>query len=398
MRKRTIRIRRKEFLARERKRKNCQNRLLIGLFLVFVFGGTLATLIVPAREFSDRENRALEQFPKISMETILDGTFARDYETYLSDQFPLRDAWISIKAGMERLIGKQEIKDIYYAADDYLIESHKGVFDTEQAQRNITYLADFLNSQKTNFQEGHITAMVIPNAVEILKEKLPQNAPDSGEAAYLQKIANAVGSDVWFDSASVLNAHKEEYLYYRTDHHWTTLAAFYTYEAWAKAHGFEPASLELYTRETLTDSFMGTIESKVGTDVVPDKIERFMRADAAKYLLDYNNGQKTGNDLYAMETLSTKDKYGVFFGGNQPIIKATVNNGSERKLLVIKDSYAHCFIPFTFEHYGQVDFIDLRYFNQSLQEHMETSGYTDLLFLYNAAGFAEDVSLLKLKN
>lgn len=294
-------------------------------------------------------------------------------------------------------MGKQEIKDIYYAEDGYLIESHKGSFDTTLAEQNIQYLSEFLDSQKENFKSGRITAMVVPNAVEILQEKLPENAPDSGEAAYLEKVAQVAG-EYWFDSASVLKEHKDEYLYYRTDHHWTTLAAFYTYEAWASEKGFSAAPLESYTIENLTEDFKGTIESKVGTNVVPDTIQRFMLMDAASYTLDYNNGQQTKTDLYAMETLETKDKYSVFFGGNQPIIRTTIDNDSNRRLLVIKDSYAHCFIPFTFENFSQVDFIDLRYFNTSLKEHLAASDYTDLLFLYNASGFAEDTSLIKLKN
>ena len=114
------------------------------------------------------------------------------------------------------------------------------------------------------------------------------------------------------------------------------------------------------------------------------------------YTLDYNNGQKSSDDLYDRSYLEGKDKYSVFFGGNQPVIRASIKNNSARKLLVIKDSYAHCFLPFTFEDFSEVDFIDIRYFNESLKNYLETSDYTDLLFLYNASGFAEDVSLAKL--
>ena len=133
-------------------------------------------------------------------------------------------------------------------------------------------------------------------------------------------------------------------------------------------------------------------------EVVPDTIQSFVKKDLPSYTLDYNNGQKTSEDLYDRSYLETKDKYSVFFGGNQPVIRATIKNGSDRKLLVIKDSYAHCFLPFTFEDYSEVDFIDIRYFNESLKSYLEKSDYTDLLFLYNASGFAEDVSLAKLNS
>ena len=394
--KRKKRLRRKEYLALERKKKDRQNKVLTGLFLALVFGGTAATFLVPKREFSDRENRALQQFPKASVDSVLNGEFESDYETYLSDQFPGRDGWIRVKTEAELAMGKDEIKNIYFAKDDYLIESHEGSFTTDTAEKNIGYLAAFLKSQENRFETGRITAMIVPNAVEILKDKLPKYAPDSGESAYLSKIQAAVPASMWFDASSVLAEHKDEYIYYRTDHHWTTLGAWYAYQAWAETKGFSPAPLSDYTVETLTTDFKGTIESKVGVDVVPDTIQSFMKKDLPAYTLDYNNGQKSSDDLYDRSYLEGKDKYRVFFGGNQPVIRASIKNNSARKLLVIKDSYAHCFLPFTFEDFSEVDFIDIRYFNESLKNYLETSDYTDLLFLYNASGFAEDVSLAKL--
>lgn len=396
--KRKKRLRRKEFLALERKKKKRQNKIVGSIFLTLIFGGAFITVIVPKREFSDRENRSLQEFPKLSFDTVISGEFEEDYETYLSDQFPGRDQWIRVKAEAELAMGKTEIKDIYFARDNYLIESHNGSFTTDTAGKNIHYLADFLKDQEKNFEPGHITAMIVPNAVEILKDKLPKNAPDCGEGEYIDKIKEALPEDMWFDCTSVLKEHKEEYIYYRTDHHWTTLGAFYTYEAWAKEKGFSPSDISAYTAENLTEEFKGTIESKVGTTVVPDTIQRFVKADCPSYTLDYNNGQEIRTDIYDSSYLETKDKYSVFFGGNQPIICASIENGSDRKLVVLRDSYAQCFLPFTFEDFSEVDVIDLRYFNESIHDYLESSDYTDLLILYNAAGFAEDVSMIKLGN
>lgn len=392
------RLRRKEFLAQERKKKDWQNRFLISLFLAVIFGGTVSTFWVSKKDFSDRENRALQQFPKLTVSSAVSGEFEKKYETYLSDQFPGRDGWIRVKAETELAMGKQEIKGIYYAEDDYLIESHRGSFNTDTASANIGYLRNFLDAQVEKFGPEHMTVMVVPNAVEVLKDKLPSNAPKSGEREFLTKLEAAVPKEMWFDAFSVLKEHQDEYIYYRTDHHWTTLGAFYTYEAWAEEKGLSPSPFSAYTLEALTDSFRGTIESKVGTNVVPDTIQRFMKAQEASYTLDYGSGQEVRTDLYVMDYLDTKDKYSVFFGGNQPIVRASIENESNRRLLVIKDSYAHCFLPFAFESFSTVDFIDLRYFNESLNEYLEKNSYTDLLFLYNASGFAEDVSLIKLGN
>lgn len=378
--------------------KKVQNWIVTILFLAVIFGTTALTILHKPQDFSERENRALAQLPIPTVDSVFSGDFASDYETYLSDQFVGRDQWISLKTRVERMAGKQEIKDVYYARDNYLIESHNGTFETDQAKTNIRLLAQFAEIYRSQFPEEHMTVMVVPNAVEVLDYLLPLYAPDSGERAYLDAIEAALPEGVWFESEPVLKDHVEDQLYYRTDHHWTTLAAFYVYEAWADSLGLSTAGLSTYTRETLTTDFLGTIESKVGGTVTPDSIQRFVPANPAAYTVNYNNGHDTGTDLYHMDMLETKDKYAVFFGGNQGLVQVNVDNGQARKLLVVKDSYANCFVPFAFENFGQVDMVDVRYYNGSLSELIGTGEYTDLLFLYNASGFAEDVSLQRLLN
>ena len=150
-----------------------QNWTIIVLFLLMIFVPTLITLVKPDTGFSEKENRVLAQMPKLNAEDIFNGTFSRDYETYLSDQFFARNQWIGLKTSVERGMGKQESNDIYFAQDDYLIEKHSGVFTTSLAQQNISYLAAFLNEQSGLLGTEHVKALIAPNAVAILKEKLP---------------------------------------------------------------------------------------------------------------------------------------------------------------------------------------------------------------------------------
>ena len=375
-----------------------QNWVIIILFLVLIFGMTGVSLLKPDREFSEKENRSLAQSPMLSVEDYFSGAFAKDYEAYITDQFILRDEWIGMKTKVERAVGKQEINDIYFAKDDYLIEKHTGSFTTDTAKRNISSLAQFMQFCEEKYGEGHVTAMVVPNAVKVLEDKLPPFASPFDEAAYMGEIRDALPRGTWFDSLSVLEKHSQEELYYRTDHHWKTLAAFYVYEAWAKSVGLTPPAVTEYQVETVTEDFQGTIEAKVGGETVRDSIQTFRLKEEAPYTLRYNRQEDTTDDLYHREALDTREKYNVYFGGNQPIVEADIQNESERRLLVIKDSYAHCFLPFTFHDFGEVDFVDLRYFNESLKELLESKEYTDILFLYNASGFAEDPSVAKLNH
>ncbi|MDO5345182.1 MAG: DHHW family protein [Lachnospiraceae bacterium] len=369
---------------------------IVTIFLLLIFGFTAASLLKPDTEFSENENRSLAQKPALSWDSLLSGAFSQEYEEYLTDQFLLRDQWIGLKTKAERLTFRQEINDVYFAADDYLIEKHTGTFETDRAKANITFLASFFEKMKKTYDTGHLTAMVVPNAVDILRDKLPPFASPYDEEQYLDQIEAALPREVWFDASSVLRQHKEEPVYYRTDHHWKTLGAFYVFEQWAEEKNLGQISEEDFRIETVTDSFEGTIASKVGTEVVPDTIELYRPREEVPYLLTYNQSDDIRSSVYQERALDTKDKYAVYYGGNYGLVEASMQSDTGRRLLVIKDSYAHCFVPFAMQLFDEVDMLDLRYFNQSLSEYMEKGNYTDILFLYNASGFAEDTSLAKL--
>lgn len=375
-----------------------QNIAVIAVFLCMVFGMTIWTMVTPSREFSERENRALAQMPEPSVESCFSGKFEKDFETYLTDQFPMRDGWISAKTAIEKATLKTESKDIYFADDDYLIEAHSKSFTAPSANANIGYLKNFMETCVETYGKDHATAMVVPNAVDILRDHLPKYASPYDEEVYLQKVADAMPEGTWFDSGSVLREHKNIQLYYRTDHHWTTEAAYYVYAAWAEEKGLSPLALSDYKKKTLTDGFFGTVDAKVGGRNRSDTIHVYIPKKKEKYQVNYVAKNETADDIYQYDYLKIRDKYSVYFGGNQSLVEVKTDSKSKRKLLVVQDSYAHCFIPFTLHDFKEVDFVDLRYYSESLKEYMEKGDYTDVLFLYNAAGFAEDNSLIKLGN
>ncbi len=372
---------------------------IITLFLVLIFGFAAASLIAPKRTFSETENRTLQTMPAPKADEVFSGKFGEKYEQYLSDQFPGRDGWIAVKTGVERAALRQDSKGVYFAADDYLIETHEGVFDTEQARAGIADLSAFLGQLPETCDSGHLTAMVVPNAVDILKDKLPPFAAPYDEEVYLEKIKDSLPDGVWYDAGDVLRrmAGEGEQVYYRTDHHWTTGAAFEVFADWAKGRGLGTFTAEDYNITAVSDTFEGTIAAKVAQTSVQDTIEIYEPVSASPLQVTYN-GTETKDTVYAPDKLETRDQYAVFFGGNNAIVETRIRHSEpkRRSLLVLKDSYAHCFVPFTFSCFDRVDMVDLRYYNQPLEELMEEKQYTDILILYNAAGFAEDVSLAKL--
>lgn len=375
-----------------------QPYITIFIFCILIFGFTAATFIKTPSEFSETENRVLAQKPDMKAEPILNGEFEAKYEEYLTDQFILRDNWIGLKTSVERMLLKRESKDIYFADNDYLIEKHTDSFTSDTAKHNITVLAKFVQQYKGQFGSENISVMIVPNAVNILRDKLPPFASPYNEDEYLEQISKTLPKEVWFDTVQILKVHNEEELYYRTDHHWKTLAAFYVYQEWAKEQGYYMSEFSDYEIETVTNNFEGTIQSKLGIKTEGDTIELFLPKEEVSYTVYKENSNDTGNSIYDYSALDTKDKYAVYFGGNQSFMKINTKSDSGRKILVIKDSYANCFIPFMLGEFSEIDVLDLRYTNRKLSELISEGEYTDLLILYNASGFAEDISISKLMN
>lgn len=380
------------------KAKKQQSRVTVIVFCFLIFGFAAATVLKPPSEFSETENRILTGRPKLKADAVLNGDFEADYEEYLTDQFVGRNQWIALKTSVERLLLKRESKDIYFAQDGYLIEKHSGSYTTQMAERNIAALTEFVQQYGERFEAGHMTVLIVPNAVDILQDKLPAFADHGGGSGYLEQISEGLPEDVWFDAASVLREHTDEELYYRTDHHWKTLAAFYVYQAWTGKQGYFIPELTDYDIQTVTDSFEGTVQSKLGIQTAGDTIQLFTPIKEPDYTVYKESDGKTENNLYDYGALDTKDKYAVYFGGNDPFMQITTEAESGRKILVIKDSYANCFIPFMLGEFQEIDVVDLRYTNRRLSELIAEGGYTDLMVLYNASGFAEDMSITKLTN
>lgn len=380
----------------ERKKK-WKSRVTVLLFCMLIGGFGIATIVKPSKKFSETENRVLKQKPKIRIESLLNGEFETDYEEYLTDQFIFRDDWIGLKTSVEKMLLKKESKDIYFAKDHYLIEKHSDSFTTDMAQRNRRLLFQFAKQYQGQFGKEHMSVMIVPNAVDILESKLPAFASPYNEDEYLDKIAETLLDGIWFDTASILKEHANEDLFYRTDHHWKTLAACYVYQEWAKKKGYDVPEITDYKRKTVTDHFEGTIQSKLGMKTTGDTIELFFPKEEIDYTVQYDKNE-IKDSLYEYSALNTKDKYAVYFGGNHSFVKIRTKSDHARKILVIKDSYANCFIPFMIGDFQEIDVLDIRYTNQKLSELIKKGGYTDLLVLYNASGFAEDMSITKLIN
>jgi len=374
---------------------------------IAVFGTTLAALFLGAvlhkpTEFSETENRYLGQMPKLTTAKLLDGSFMKDYETFITDQFPNRSFFMGVKTAAERLRGRSDDNGVYFGKEGYLFGKYDGaMFESETAKNNISAVAEFVKMYADKFGKEHFKIALAPSSSEILKDKLPANAPVYNQTGFIDKIKKEAGEDYVIDLGENLKKHANEYIYFRTDHHWTTLGAYYGYEAIASGLGLEVQPLEKLTGETVSNDFLGTYDSKVNTGitggVIPDDITIYSSAEIDKAGMMWDNDKdKTFDSIYKMDALKGKDKYTVFFGGNHSVTDIKTGNKTGKTLLVIKDSFAHNLAPFLIKDYDRIIMLDLRYFNKSLKKYLTENEITDLLVLYSTPDFAEDANIGRL--
>ena len=209
-------------------------------------------------------------------------------------------------------------------------------------------------------------------------------------------IANTVGADIPFcdPTQAYFEQADREPLFFRTDHHWTVYGAFAAYQAWARSVGLTPLQMEDYTAKTVSADFLGTLYSKANLPwIQPEKLEIFEPKQKNPCQVTAENGKIKLNSLYDSSFLEGRDKYSYFLGGNHPVTEVTTSVKNGRNLLILKDSYAHSFVPFLTAHFETITLVDPRYFKEDLFAWMEGKGFTDILVIYNAATFAEDAIL-----
>ncbi len=371
-----------------------RNRRLQGKYLSWLLIGAIvlclaAGFVVKDREFSDSENRRLAQWPEFSVSAILDGSYLKGMGNYISDQFPGRDGWISLNLKLNQLLGQKESSGVYLCEDDYLMQIPAEP-NQEQHERNLKAI----NSFAEKHPDLNMVMTVAPNAVTVLADKLPENAPVRDQISDLYHIADTLTGVKVVDVTQTLKAHSKEYLYYRTDHHWTSLAAYYAFQTIAPELDITAPALEEYTIYPVSTTFEGTLSSKSGSHSALDTVEIMVPKVGAEYYVTYNSDNNTNIcSLYHRPALDVKDHYTVFFGGNYSRVDITTTVNRERNLLVFKDSYANCMIQFLYPYFDHIVMIDPRYYYDNVEHVITSRSITDVLFLYNADTFLGDTSL-----
>lgn len=369
------------------------DRFLMVFFIFAIFLIMIINILTKDKSFSEIENRTLTTMPKFTISSFMNGDFSEDFSSYINDNFAGRNGFLSIKTSFEKLLGKTKINSVYLGKKNYLIQSF-----TEASEEETSAKINAINSFFNEHSNLNTNIMLVPTATKVLEEYLPPFSVNDDELALIDKVFSQLNeSIIKINPYNALYENKDNYVYYKTDHHWTSNGAYIAYTEFCKALGLTAKSKDEFDIVNVTDKFYGSLSSKIGVlGNTSDSIELYV-PKYSPMVVNYISEQFKSSTLFKSEALNTKDKYEVFTGGNHPLINIKSTGDPSKKLLLIKDSYANCFLPFLTSHYGEIFVVDLRYYYDNINTLIENNSITDLLFLFNANTFNSDDSILNIQ-
>ena len=381
-------LKRRKKILRERSAKIYFKITLIFLLFMAVACGFL--IFQPDKEYSASENRMLAQKPEFSLANLASGKFMTDMEDYVTDQFFFRDQWISLKVLEDMALGKRESNGVYIGKQGYLMQVPENNPNMDDVQNTLDRIRDFAQRH----QDINTVMSLVPNAAYISTQLMPANAPVRDQSQDIALAQDTVGSFLNFvDLTETMSSHRDEAIYYKTDHHWTSLGARYAFDTLYTALGIQQPAQD-YTIYPVTHTFSGTLASKSGYNRSQDTIDIYVPKDVnTEYVVNYvEEGEKTAS-MYESSALDQKDQYEVFFGGNHSRVDITSSLDENKNLLIFKDSYANSLIPFLQPYFRSIIVIDPRYYYDDIDSLITDNSITDILFLYNVDTFMTDTSL-----
>ena len=404
--------------------KKSLNLITAILFALIIFGFSAAFIILPDSDFSEDENRKLQLLPKFSFAALAGGEYSSDMTDYFADQFPARDLFVGIKGVAETALGRGENNGVLLGDDGQLavrlFSAYKSRFErTDEIdyfyEDNVTACLDAVNNFAQNSDLPLVTVLP-PRTLDVAASAFfyPTDISDSLGSLISETLTEETG---YIDLFPIMRERYEagEYVYMRTDHHWTSYGAYLTYCEIMKEFGMadDIIPMDSFSRETVED-FYGTTWSKAGYKFIPpDDIEIWSLGNEEDYITRcYSSKMVKGEDgkpLKVKESykefsgwmnrdyLCEKDKYAAFLDGTHNEQTVTLASGEEREtLLIAKDSFANTLVPFLSQHFDLV-ILNLAGKQADLSEAAEYYGCDKALIVYNCGNLIENNNLALVK-
>ena len=329
----------------------------------------------PAQAESEAERRPLDQWPGISTETVLDGSFMEDFESYTLDQFPLRDSFRQIKSVFHNYVMQYRDNNDIYIEDGYAIKLLYPLDETRVKANVQLFNNIYTNYLQKNGCKAYVA--VVPDKSYHMAEEKGYLSMDYEKLFSIvrENMSWATNIDLT-DSLSITD-------YYYTDTHWRQERLLPTVQKLCESMGVTPPDSADFTAQPLERAFYGVYYGQAALPMNPETMY-LMQSDvlADCTVFDYETGAYT--DVYNMEKLTSKDLYDVYLSGARAMLRIDNPNAKTSKsLIVFRDSFGSSIAPLLVENYASVTLVDLRYVSSQVLENYLTFRGQDVLFLYN---------------
>ncbi len=369
-----------------------RDKITIGVFLGILIVFLIGQLITKDRSYSNMESKSLITLSDFSIGEILNGDNSDILEAYLTDQILFKDSLVKTRNDSLDKMNITNINGVYIGKDGYLIKNFSK--PGKELEDNIYEMKEFIKKQTVP-----CTFLMVPNSSYIYRDKLPKGADIYSQGLVIDKIQEGIGGSVNFiDATDILEEHKDENIYFKTDQNWTMDGAYYGYEALCKGLGIEVTPKENLVKAIGSDEFLGTLYSLAPISK-QEKDELIIYTNSnGEYKVDYIDKGTRSMSLMEYDYLKIKDKYKTFLCGNHSVVRISSNGLIDENVLIIKDSYANCLIPLLADNFNEIHVMDLRYYTDNIDEYIEKNNIDRVIFIYNVDFFSWDNHFIELNN
>lgn len=363
------------------------NRITAAGVLLFTAVFLILTMFRTKGTESYQENRKLAELPEFTFSALLDGSYADELGDYFTDHFAGRSYLISANGAINANIGEGIVNDVY-VTDSMLLalpDAEEASFDMYAAAVN-EYAEDY---------DGTVYFAAIPTSSGVYSDMLPEYLSDSSEKEQIDSLYNSLDGTIRkIDAYNILKMLNDNYIYYRNDSKWTSYGAYCVYRTVIQKLGFLPSAYDKYTIEHVTADFRGNLYNRSQySEVKADMLDVYTCRDGAEITecIGYNNdGTSYEKRLYDKSFISTNDMYNLYLGEAAPYVRIKTSVNNDRKLLVIKDDYADCFIPFLTQHYSEIAVISPDCLENGISSFVDPDDYEQTLILLGIENLSQE--------
>ncbi len=351
--------------------------VLVMFLLIFML---LYTLFREKGEISFQENRSLAQFPKFNISEILNGKYSLDIIDFFSDQIAGRSKFMKIYSDISAGNIESKVNGVF-VNDNMLLNGNINTSDISDT------VAEKINSFAEKYNSSFYF-IAVPSSDGIYSNLLPEYIPSDFQSEQIQNFYNKLNPEIRkINAFNILKNFSDDYIYYRTDTKWTAYGAYCVYRTAIQKLGFIPVAYDKFTIEHITSEFKGNLYNRTLYEMPKNDFIDLYYSDSINIqsITAYNqNLSESLRVLYDKSFLNSKYMYDIYLGENVPALKIKTGVNNNKKLMVIKDSYADCFIPFLTQHYSEITVISVDFPDFRFTDYFNINGYEQIIFVCGA--------------